>query len=221
MKVLVISAHPDDETLGCGGALLKHRAAGDSVHWLVVTRAFTPQWTEDAIRNKAAEVDAVAAAYGVEGYSCLGHPTTRLDVIPQAELIAGIREFAHEVRPDWVYLVNRSDVHSDHRQVFDATAAVFKPFNHALGVRRLMSYEVLSSTEAMPPLAERAFMPNAYADISAYIERKLEILQLYRSEVPPDPHPRGPSAVRALARLRGATIGVEYAEGFMVLRDLF
>jgi LmbE family N-acetylglucosaminyl deacetylase len=65
-----------------------------------------------------------------------------------------------------------------------------------------------------------AFTPNLYRDITPYIERKLEILGLYRTEAQPDPLPRGLSAVRALARFRGATIGVEYAEAFLTIREL-
>ncbi|HHA19586.1 MAG TPA: PIG-L family deacetylase, partial [Methylophaga sp.] len=40
MRILTISAHPDDETLGCGGTLLKHQASGDSVYWLIVTQTY-------------------------------------------------------------------------------------------------------------------------------------------------------------------------------------
>jgi LmbE family N-acetylglucosaminyl deacetylase len=35
--VIVIAVHPDDETLGCGGTILKHKAGGDSINWLIVT----------------------------------------------------------------------------------------------------------------------------------------------------------------------------------------
>jgi len=36
-KVLIVAVHPDDETLGAGGALLKHKANGDKIYWLIVT----------------------------------------------------------------------------------------------------------------------------------------------------------------------------------------
>ena len=37
MKILAIAPHPDDETLGCGGTLLKHKNNGDEINWLIIT----------------------------------------------------------------------------------------------------------------------------------------------------------------------------------------
>jgi LmbE family N-acetylglucosaminyl deacetylase len=221
-NILVISVHPDDETLGCGGTMLKHHAQGDPLYWLIVTQAHEPQWPKDVIERKAAEVERVAAAYGIHQYSRLGFPTIRLDTIPQADLIDAIRDFTTQVRPQIVYLVHEDDVHTDHRAVFVAAMSVLKPFYMAqLGVRRVLSYETLSSTEAAPPHHTRAFIPTVYSDITPYIDRKIEIMGMYETEVQPEPMPRSPSAIRALARYRGATIGVEYAEAFALVREIF
>jgi LmbE family N-acetylglucosaminyl deacetylase len=221
MRVLAISAHPDDETLGCAGTLLKHRAAGDSVYWIIATQAQEPQWSGKVIEHKAAEVERVAEAYGIEEYFKLGFPTVRLDVAPQADLIERIHDVVSKTTPQLVYLVHGGDVHTDHQAVFTATISVLKPFHMArLGVRRILCYETLSSTDAAPPQLERAFMPNVFSDITPYIGRKIEVMNLYKTEAHPDPLPRGPSAIRALARYRGATIGVEFAEAFMLIREL-
>lgn len=221
MKVLTISAHPDDETLGCGGTLLAHGANGDELFWLIVTQAHEPQWSADVIRRKAAEVQKVAAAYGIVRTVKLGMPTVRLDTVPQAELMDAIRGAITEVRPEVVYLVHDGDVHTDHHTAFQATLGVLKAFYmRELGVRAILSYETLSSTEAAPPQSSRSFGPTVYRDITSYLETKIEIMRLYVSEAQPDPLPRGPSAIRALARYRGATIGVEYAEAFMLIREI-
>lgn len=221
MNTLCISAHPDDETLGCGGTLLKCRAAGDDLFWLIVTQAHEPRWSADMVESKTAEIEKVAQAYGMKRYFRLGLPAVRLDTVPQSELIDRIREIISEVRPEVVFLVHGGDVHTDHHAVFAATISVLKPFYMAqLGVRRLLSYEVLSSTEAAPPQLDRAFMPNVFSNITPYIDRKIEMMGFYGSEAQSDPFPRGPSAIRALARYRGATIGVEYAEAFMLVREL-
>ncbi|MFI5212925.1 MAG: PIG-L deacetylase family protein [Gemmatimonadales bacterium] len=221
MRILVISVHPDDETVGCGGTMLKHRAAGDTLSWLIVTQAFEPAWPAEAIARKAKEVEAVARAYGVEKVYRLGQPTTRLDTVAQADLMDAIRKVGQEVRPDVVYLVNRSDIHSDHRVVFECVMAVFKPFHTHLGARRILCYECLSSTEAAPALAERAFVPTVYSDITEHIERKLDVMRLYASESQEYPKPRAIESIRALGRYRGASIGVEYAEAFMLLREVW
>ena len=222
IRVLIISAHPDDETLGCGGTLQKHSVRGDILFWVIVTQTHQPQWSSRIIERKAAEVEQVAKAYGMEQYLKLGFPTIRLDTVPQADLIGQIRDVMCKIKPDHVYLVHGGDVHTDHHVVFTAATSALKPSHMThLGVRRVLSYEVLSSTEAASPRVDRAFIPNVFSDITPYIERKIEIMRLYETEIQQDPLPRGPDAIRALARYRGATIGVEYAEAFMLLRECF
>ncbi len=141
--------------------------------------------------------------------------------MPQSDLIAAIRDVITPIKPQVVYLVHSGDIHTDHHATFLATMSVLKPFYMTqLGVRRVLSYETLSSTEATPPHPARAFVPDVYSDITPYIDRKIEIMGLYESEAQPELMPRGPSAIRALARYRGATIGVEYAEAFKLIREI-
>ena len=221
MRVLVISAHPDDETLGCGGTLLKHLERGDGIFWAIVTQAYEPRWSAAAVQSKADEIDAVAAAYRFESCHRLGFPAARLDTVSMDELIDRIREVVSEIGPETVYLVHGGDAHSDHRVVFAATMAVLKAFYlDRLGVRRVMSYESLSSTEAAPHNLSQAFIPNIFCDVTPYIDRKIEIMELYQSEIQQDPMPRTASAIRALARYRGATAGMEYAEAFTLVLEL-
>jgi N-acetylglucosamine malate deacetylase 1 len=221
MKVLVISVHPDDETLGCGGAILRHRENGDQIFWLIVTQANEPDWPGEVIKIKAKEVDSVSHAYGMDSYEKLGLPTIRLDTVPQADLIEKIKMAVERIRPEIVYMVHVGDVHSDHQVVFYAAMSVLRPsYMASIGVRRHLCYETLSSTEATPAMMNRAFIPNVFIDISPFLERKLQIMSLYETEVQRDPMPRGPSAIRALARYRGATIGVFYAEAFMLIREI-
>jgi LmbE family N-acetylglucosaminyl deacetylase len=221
VRVLAIAAHPDDETLGCGGSLLKHRAQGDELFWIVVTQAHEPQWSREVIDRKAREVQAVAQAYGMQEVHKLAVPTVTLDTMPQAELIDKLRQAIDQVRPNVVYLVHPGDVHTDHHAVFTATLSVLKAFYmRKWDVKRILCFETLSSTEAAPPQPARAFIPNVYQDISPHLDRKVEIMNLFASEAQKDPLPRGPSAMRALARYRGATIGTEYAEAFMLIREI-
>jgi LmbE family N-acetylglucosaminyl deacetylase len=221
MNILAISTHPDDETLGCGGTLLKHRAAGDTLYWMVVTQPDTPDWPTDIVERAAAQVARVGAGYAMEHIFRLGLPTTRLDNRPQIELINAIRVGLAAARPEIVYLIHAGDVHTDHRAVFSAALSVLKAFYmRQLGVRRVLSYETLSSTEAAAPQAASAFVPNVYSDIGPFLERKLELMSLFETETQSELYPRGASAIRALARFRGATIGVEYAEAFMLIREV-
>lgn len=222
MNALVISAHPDDETLGCGGTLLKHSAGGDQLFWIIGTQGQEPDWSREVLECKSAEVEEVAQAFGMEQYIKLGFPANGLGSVPASDLIQKLQKAISKLSPEVVYLVHQGDAHTDHQVIFAATMAVLKPFYMArLGVRRVLSYETLSSTEAAPPQREGNFVPNVFSDISPFIDRKVEIMDLYQSEIQQDPMPRTASAIRALARYRGATIGVEHAEAFMLIRELY
>jgi LmbE family N-acetylglucosaminyl deacetylase len=221
MRVLVVSAHPDDETLGCGGTLLKHRAAGDETHWLIVSSRTEPRWSQAEVAARRHQIRCVTEDYGFASVVELGHRDAELDLVPMARLIEGIDEALRELRPDTVYVVHGGDVHSDHSLVHTATMAALKAFRMALlGVRRVLAFETLSSTDAAVQSLAHAFLPTVYADITGFLEQKCGVLDRYASELQGDRQPRSASAVTALARLRGAAIGVEHAEAFVLLREL-
>jgi len=128
VSVLVLSAHPDDETLGAGGTLLKHAAAGRALHWLVATRATPPEWPEELCREKSAEAEVAAARYGMESTTFLNHVSGRLADVSQEQLMREIGDVVAETRPDTVYVVHGGDVHTDHRALFEAAMSAIKPF---------------------------------------------------------------------------------------------
>jgi LmbE family N-acetylglucosaminyl deacetylase len=221
MNVLVIAAHPDDETLGCGGTILKHRAQGDRVEWMIMTRAISPGWSKSVIRKKKSEVESVSKAYGIHRTHWMEFPAAGLDRIPRDLLVQTVRMVLEKVKPHTVYTVHHGDLHSDHRLTHQSVASALKAVHlNCLGVRRFLTFETLSSTEAIPPFCGFPFVPNLYVDVGQHIEEKVRIMRLYASEIQEDPHPRSPSAIRALARWRGTVVGVQYAEGFCLLRGL-
>lgn len=221
MKVLVIAPHPDDETLGCGGTLLKYAANGHTLHWLLITAMTEDSYSEKEIRQQIVQVNKVKAAYPFNTFDWLQLPTTRLETLSLEKIIEKIRMVIKKLCPEIVLLSNRSDVHSDHRVIFQAASSVLKPiYMREYGVEKILMYETLSETESAPPLSESAFMPNVYVDISNFLNRKLEIMELYETEMQSEPLPRTSSTIRALARYRGATVAVQYAESFMLLREI-
>ena len=221
MKVLVISTHPDDETLGCAGTLLKHKKNEDSLHWIIATTPHTPKWSEEVIVRKELEIETVSGAYRMDSVQKLGFPTVMLDTLPITDVIGALETKISKINPDIIYLVHGGDVHTDHQVVFNATLAVLKPFKMSrIGVKKILAFETLSSTDAAYQSPSSAFLPNIYIDISDFMDDKLDIMRKYESEAQPDPMPRSNSAITALARFRGATIGTEYAEAFMLIREI-
>ena len=82
-KIIVISPHPDDETLGCGGTILKHNEDGDSVYWLIMTNILIEEgYDELAVKTRQKEIENVASNYQFKNIYRLDFPTTKLDVIP-------------------------------------------------------------------------------------------------------------------------------------------
>ena len=220
-KISIITPHPDDETLGCGGTILKHSTNGDSIHWLIITNMTEKQgFNSQVIKQRQEEIDSVAQMYGFESVQNLNLPTMQLDEISLADIINAISKIFLKIKPHTVYLPNRSDVHSDHRIVFHAAWSCCKTFRFPF-IRRVLMYEIPSETDFAPALPETAFFPNIFSDISPYLERKIEIMREYRDELKEHPFPRSERNIRSLATIRGATAGVEHAEAFMLLKEVF
>lgn len=216
-KILVVAPHPDDETLGCGGTLLKHKKNGDEIYWMIVTNIDAKQgWNEDKVLKRQKEIDKASKMYGFTRTFKLDFPTMRMDTAPYAELIEKISSVIKTVKPSTVYLPNRSDVHTDHQIIFKAALSCTKNFRNSF-INRILMYETLSETEFAPALAETTFIPNVYVDVTKQFKRKLEILKVFASEVMDSPWPRSIEAVSALARFRGSRIGKEFAESFCLL----
>ena len=219
-KVLCIAPHPDDETLGCGGSLLRHIAEGDEVHWLIVT-SITKDigYSVARIDSREHEICEVASTYGFKQVHRSGLPTTRLDTLPKSDLVGAIAKVIAEVCPQRLYIPYRNDVHSDHAAVFDAAISCSKTFRYP-SIREIYSFETLSETEFGLRPDDQGFRPNLLTDITPWIEKKIEIMRMYSGEMGSFPFPRSEECIRALAMLRGSQAGVRAAEAFMILKEI-
>ena len=219
-NILVVAVHPDDETLGAGGTLLKHRQQGDRIHWLIATDLTKESgFSDERIAEREAEISVVTAAYGFDTVTRLGLKTARVDEYPVSEIIGGISQAVSAVKPDKIYLPFKSDVHSDHRIIFDAAYSCTKSFRYPF-IKTIYMMEVLSETEFAPSLREESFIPNSYVDITPFFQKKLDIMSEYKNELGSHPFPRSSRNLEALALYRGASAGCEYAESFMMLKDI-
>lgn len=217
-KIIVISAHPDDEILGVGGTLIKHRENGDEIHWLIATNIFKNQgFSEERIRSRQVEIDQVASRLRMQVHK-LEYPTMGLSSRDLLTMVPKISKIFLEVEPEVIYVLNRSDAHSDHRILFDAVMACTKSFRYPF-LREVLMYECISETEFAPVLPEKVFLPNCFVDITKQMEEKMELMRIYESELGKHPFPRSEKNIRALATFRGATCGVEYAESFQILKS--
>ncbi|GAA0787495.1 PIG-L deacetylase family protein [Roseibium denhamense] len=215
--VLVVAPHPDDETLGAGGFLLRARAEGHPIHWLIVTTITTDDgWPEEKVARREREITEVTDAFGFEKVHRLSFPAANLDQVKTSELVQSIGAVVRGVAPATLLLPHRGDAHSDHRVVHDASIACVKWFRYP-SVKWALVYETLSETD-ISARRDDAFRPEVFVDVTDYIEEKLKILSIFGDEIQAYPFPRSLTAVKSLSQIRGAASGSTAAEAFMILR---
>ncbi len=221
MNVLVIAAHPDDDVLGCGGAVARHAAAGDTVETVIVaegatSRAGAGEATPETLRAAAAKA---AGILGIAPPRFLGLRDNRLDSVDLLDIVQALEAVIAEVEPTLVYTHHGGDLNIDHRIVFEAALTACRPVPGA-PVNRFYCFETLSSTEWAAPSIGPSFRPQRYVGIAETLPAKLAALECYQVEMRDFPHARSIEAIEAQARSRGAQAGLAAAEAFEVIREL-
>lgn len=221
-EVAVIAAHPDDEVLGCGATIAKHSASGDHVHVLILAEGVT---SRDEIRDFATRSEELASLRGcaqrageILGIRSLhwgGFPDNRMDGVELLDVIKVVEMFLQKTGPEIIYTHHCGDLNIDHVITHRAVSTALRPLPGAT-FRRLLHFEVASSTEWGAVATGAPFVPQWFEDVSGFLSTKLAALQAYRGEMRSWPHPRSLQGVEAQARLRGACVGVDVAEAFML-----
>ena len=218
MRILAIAPHPDDETLGCGGALFRHKAEGDDIYWLIITGISQEGgWQEKVVNKRDNEIDAVAEKYGFSDVFNLRLPTTKMDTLPISDLIGEISNVYKKVEPDIIYMPFAYDVHTDHQIIAKALQSTLKWFRYP-HIKKVYMYETPSETE-FNFVENRVFRPNVFVNISLYIDDKIEVMKIYANEMGEFPFPRSEKTMRSLAALRGSQSGFESAEAFELVYE--
>ena len=218
MSVLVIAPHPDDEVLGAGGTIARFAGEGRRVTVAIVTRGEPALFDQAMIERGREEARRAHALLGVADTLFLDLPAARLDQVPHIELNAALGGVVRSVRPDTVFVPFRGDVHRDHQAVFDSALVAVRPTG-GCSVREVLAYETLSETNWNAGRGVTApFVPDCYIRIDGQLERKLQAMAIYASQLQEFPHERSLTAIEALARSRGATVGAAAAEAFVTIR---
>jgi LmbE family N-acetylglucosaminyl deacetylase len=216
---LVLAPHADDEILGVGGSMARWAREGHRVVVAVVTRGRPPLYSD--AEEAACREEALAAhrLLGVAGTRFLDFPAAELDRLPHRELNEALSGLVRELDPGELYVPFLGDIHLDHQRVFHSALVAARPCQERFP-RRVYAYETLSETNWNAPHLAPGFLPNHFVDVTATLDAKLEAMALFRSQLRPAPHERSLSALRALAILRGATVGLAAAEAFIAIRTV-
>lgn len=223
-EILVVAAHPDDELLGVGGTIRKLANKGVMCRALIVGEGITSRGDKRETSDKNdlihLQEDAMKAAKKV-GYQSIDFcslPDNRLDGMDLLDVIKTIHPYIVRYHPDTIFTHHHGDLNIDHRIVCEAVLTECRPVNNCC-VERIYSFETPSSTEWNYTYLE-PFTPNVYFDVSDTWEAKVKGMECYQSESAEYPHPRSGEALCALAKYRGSNVGVEYAEAFMLFREV-
>lgn len=215
--ILVIVAHSDDEALGCSGTMAKHVAQGDSVHLLFMTNGVGSR----NLANNGASVRfglarKAADIVGVKSMQNLDFPDNKMDTVPLLDVTQAVEKSVFELQPEIIYTHHVGDLNIDHQITHKAVMTACRPLP-SFCVKEIYAFEVLSSTEWQSPNLH-PFIPNVYVNIGEFIGVKRQLLEVYQEEMRMEPHSRSIENVLRLASVRGAAVGLDYAEAFVSIR---
>ena len=212
MRVLVFAPHNDDEVLGVGGTIIKCVESGHSVYVCEVTCGgnYKPIQEEAKVAHRL---------MGVKETIFLDLPVVELKNLSPKVINKAIGEVVERIRPDVVFMPFIGDMHIDHREVTESVLVAVRPVND-YSTRTIYMYETLSETGWNIPNSERTFSPNTWVDITSTIEKKVQAMECYQTQIKDYPNPRSSEGIRALAMYRGSTVGYHYAEAFMLIRNI-
>jgi LmbE family N-acetylglucosaminyl deacetylase len=220
-KILIVGAHPDDETFGMGGTIAKHSANGDLINVLILTDGSSSQYKDYQImiEKKKKEAQKAMDILGVRDIQFGILPDMKLDTVPHIQINKVIEDKIDDFQPDFVYTHHWGDINKDHRLVFESTMVATRPIS-ASSVKNIYCYEIPSSTEWQSMNISYRFNPNNYTDISNYLQIKINAVRCYESEIRPYPHPRSSEAIEINDKSNGTIFGKEAAERFVLIREI-
>lgn len=216
--VLVVAAHSDDESLGCGGTIARHVAEGWNVHVAFMTDGVSSRknCSNEELISRGEASHLAMNMLGVTSIHTLNFPDNQMDSVPLLDVIKSLEELIESINPSIIYTHHYGDLNIDHQITHTAVMTACRPLPNS-GIKKILTYEVLSSTEWCLQKKE-IFHPNTFIDIDKYLNIKLLALKAYSIEMRLPPHARSESNVENLAKYRGNSVGLNAAEAFMLMR---
>ena len=219
-KILVVSPHADDETLGAGGTLLRAKDKSIKLYWLLVTSPNKQNYSETYIKNHIKQVEKIKNIYNFEKTLHLNYTPALLENEKKSSLINNFYKAFKSCKADTIIIPHISDAHTDHYVTHTCCMAACKIFKfNELGLRKIYSMEVLSETDIFTSKKDYQFQANTWINISNYINQKIEAFSIYKTEV----HKKGPRSnkyIRAQSKLHGSNLGWNAAERFCLLYNI-
>ena len=224
-KILIVAAHPDDEILGCGG-LIKKFAKDNLFKIIIAGEGVTSRETYRNIEINEKKLfnlkkDSIKAnqKLGVSDLEFLDLPDNRFDSVDLIDIAKLIEQIVNKFKPDIIFTHDYNDLNIDHCLLHRAVLISARPRANFC-VKKIFTYEVMSSTGWNDNVGSDIFTPNYFVEISKQIMSKLNALKVYKSEMQSWPNARSLIGIKSLAAYRGAQVGIKYAEAFKLVRGI-
>jgi LmbE family N-acetylglucosaminyl deacetylase len=225
-RILVVAAHPDDEIIGVGGTVAKYVDLGYDVFAVVLGEGQTSRYPQGGGSMNVQEIvyslrDDARAAAKIISYTDIffdSLPDNRFDQPCLLDVVQKVEKYIDDLDPGIVFTHHAGDLNIDHRITHEAVVTATRPLPGSR-VKKVLEFETLSATEWNFG-AGSTFSPNVFVNIDGYIDRKIEAMNKYRTEIREYPHPRSAEGIMAASKRWGTVAGYEYAEAFRLVREL-
>ena len=206
---------PDDEALCSGGLIMRAKKTGQKVFVFYVSIGGSRQFTTgQTIEDDRIQEAINASKYGGFEYKIGFRGTsTKVDTLPQKQIIEAIEDTIQDFKPDMVVIPYRESYSQDHRAVAEASISALRPIPLEFHHQPQVILEVEEAT-----IWPKPSNPNFYVDISDFMEEKLKLYQCHKTQKVKEPHVRSLENLRRLAGFRGSEIGVKYAEAYNLVK---
>ena len=213
-EILVIAAHPDDETLGMGGTIHKLSLLGSRVRVVFLSDGVE---SRDEIRESL-ESRRAAAINALKVLNCsdvlfYDYPDNSMDSVPLIDIVKTVENCISDFNPTLLFTHFPHDLNVDHRITSQACLVAARPKVNR-NIKSLLYFEVQSSTEWN--FGSSQFIPNMFVDISDSFQFKKNALKEYQVEIEAFPEARSFAGIEARSTVRGVTVGVSNAEAFQI-----
>ncbi|MCK5666347.1 MAG: PIG-L family deacetylase [Thiotrichaceae bacterium] len=203
---LVFSPHPDDESFGMGGTLLLAKQKAITVSLIIVTDGSLGVQNACAansiINDRKNELINAAQQLGIKNLYFLDLPDRKVTINKQ--IISKVQTIIEKVSPASIFFPSVLEPHPDHRATALLAAQVLSQLNQPYSA---YSYDISVQSTV-----------NTLIDISSVQKKKVEIMELYESQLSQNNYI---DVINALNKARTYTLDsrVEFAEGFFQYKN--
>lgn len=219
-KIVIISAHADDETFGMGGTLFKFSKLPRNykVYWLILSKIWAPKWTDHAIKSRKKTIEKISKELNFVDFEQWDYKDNMMDTYSLNEMQEKMIMYFDKIKPNIIFTPSPWDFNFEHRIAFELVEMSSKPF-YSKYIEKLIAYEIPSSTDAAIHM-DKNFHFNYYVNIEDELSKKIELMKYYDTEYFDFPHPRSEEYITSLSKVRGVESGLRNAEGFCILRKI-